>query len=134
MNAAGAAYSRRPSGFGTVAFAVAFIFSLVRPLAAAPDFVHAEGKRLVDGHGDTFVIKGINLGHWLVPEGYMFKFKQARSPSEIAGFFDALIGRGGGGALLDGISRRLYHRGGYPLHQGGRLQHRSRAAELAAFR
>ena len=75
-----------------MAFAVAFIFSLVRPLAAAPDFVHAEGKRLVDGHGDTFVIKEINLGHWLVPEGYMFKFKQARSPSEIAGFFDALIG------------------------------------------
>jgi endoglucanase len=94
MNAADPGYSRRPSGLGTLAFAVVFIFSLARPLAAAPDFVHAEGKRLVDGHGDTFVIKGINLGHWLVPEGYMFKFKQARSPSEIAGFFDALIGPG----------------------------------------
>ena len=29
----------------------------------------------VDGHGDRFSVKGINLGNWLVPEGYMFKFE-----------------------------------------------------------
>ena len=61
--------------------------------AASDDFIHAEGTRLVDGHGDTFAVKGINLGNWLVPEGYMFKFKHALSPTEIAGLFDSLIGR-----------------------------------------
>ena len=61
--------------------------------AAADDFIHAEGTRLVDGHGDGFAVKGINLGNWLVPEGYMFKFKHALSPTEIAELFEALIGR-----------------------------------------
>jgi hypothetical protein len=61
-------------------------------LAASADFIHADGTRLVDGHGGSFAVKGINLGNWLVPEGYMFKFKQARSPKEIAGVVDALVG------------------------------------------
>ena len=60
--------------------------------AAPADFIHAEGTRLVDSHGETFAVKGINLGNWLVPEGYMFKFKQARSPKEIAEVVDALLG------------------------------------------
>jgi endoglucanase len=60
--------------------------------AASPDFIHAEGTRLVDGHGDRFTVKGINLGNWLVPEGYMFKFTQARAPKEIAGVIEGLIG------------------------------------------
>jgi len=59
---------------------------------APADFVHAEGARLVDGQGADFTVRGINLGNWLVPEGYMFKFKKALSPSEIASLFDALLG------------------------------------------
>jgi hypothetical protein len=63
------------------------------PAIAAPgDFIHAEGKHLVDGNGRTFNIKGINLGNWLVPEGYMFKFKRARAPGEIADVIAVLIG------------------------------------------
>jgi endoglucanase len=57
------------------------------------DFIHASGARLVDGGGDQFDIKGINLGNWLVPEGYMFKFKHALSPMEIAWLFYDLLGR-----------------------------------------
>jgi endoglucanase len=60
--------------------------------AAPADFIHADGARLVDGHGDNFAVKGINLGNWLVPEGYMFKFKRALSPTEITGLFDTLLG------------------------------------------
>ena len=60
--------------------------------AGTIDFIRAEGARLVDSHGDDFAVKGINLGNWLVPEGYMFKFKQARSPKEIAGVIEALVG------------------------------------------
>ena len=93
MNAAGARYRRRPHRLGILAFAVILIFGHAPLHAAAPISSMPTGKRLVDGHGDTFAIKGINLGNWLVPEGYMFKFKQALSPSEISDFFDALIGR-----------------------------------------
>ena len=57
------------------------------------DFIHADGARLVDGRGNQFDIKGINLGNWLVPEGYMFKFKHALSPMEIGALFDDLLGR-----------------------------------------
>jgi GNAT superfamily N-acetyltransferase len=76
-----------------IAISVLVLLAGISPGRAAPaDFIHAEGTRLVDGHGENFAVKGINLGNWLVPEGYMFKFKTARSPSEIAGVIDALIG------------------------------------------
>jgi endoglucanase len=59
---------------------------------AAPNFIHAEGTHLVDAQGARFAVKGINLGNWLVPEGYMFDFKRKRAPSEIADVIAALIG------------------------------------------
>jgi endoglucanase len=60
--------------------------------AASGGFIHAEGKHLVDSSGARFAIRGINLGNWLVPEGYMFKFKRARSPGEISDVIETLIG------------------------------------------
>jgi endoglucanase len=60
--------------------------------AAPADFIHADGTRLVDGGGGEFAVKGINLGNWLVPEGYMFKFKHALSPMQISELFEALLG------------------------------------------
>jgi len=86
-------FSRRGAQLCALVFAIALIFGNGSRAVAAPDFIHAEGTRLVDGHGDTFAVKGINLGNWLVPEGYMFKFKKARNPAEIAGVIEALIGR-----------------------------------------
>ncbi|MGC1778703.1 MAG: cellulase family glycosylhydrolase [Xanthobacteraceae bacterium] len=74
------------------AVAVTVAGGLSAAVAAETDFIHADGKRLVDGRGETFAVKGINLGNWLVPEGYMFKFKHALSPAEIGELFDALIG------------------------------------------
>jgi hypothetical protein len=82
-----------------VAVFVSVIVSVLAPSlgtglaqAATADFIHAEGTRLVDGSGGNFAIKGINLGNWLVPEGYMFKFKHALSPTEIAGVVETLVG------------------------------------------
>ena len=60
--------------------------------AEPADFIHAEGTRLVDGHDENFAVKGINLGNWLLPEGYMFKFKRSQSPAEIEALFDELLG------------------------------------------
>jgi endoglucanase len=77
---------------GVLAIVVALIIGHSSAVAAPPNFVHAEGTHLVDARGERFAVKGINLGNWLVPEGYMFKFMRKRAPSEIAGVIEALIG------------------------------------------
>ncbi len=77
---------------GAFVLAITLIITLGPAVAAQPNFIHAEGTHLADAHGDRFAVKGINLGNWLVPEGYMFKFIQARAPKEIAGVIEALVG------------------------------------------
>jgi len=76
------------------ALAVAAVLSMGsgRAVAEPAGFIHADGTRLVDGQGADFAVKGINLGNWLVPEGYMFKFKRALSPTEIAAVIEKLVG------------------------------------------
>ena len=70
-----------------------------RPAAAESaghDFIRAEGKRLVTPDGATFFVKGINLGHWLVPEGYMFGFnRKTEAPSQIKRLYERLLGAHG---------------------------------------
>jgi hypothetical protein len=78
---------------GALLFVITLVIGNGPGVAAPPDFIHAEGTRLVEVNGDRFAIKGINLGNWLVPEGYMFKFMRARAPGEIAGLIEALIGQ-----------------------------------------
>jgi endoglucanase len=69
------------------------IFGNGAGLAASADFIHADGKRLVDSHGDTFAVKGINLGNWLYPEAYMFQLKRRiLAPTKIIEAFDRLVG------------------------------------------
>lgn len=83
----------RRSRAGALALGVCLIFGAGHAThAAAPNFIHAEGTRLLDAQGERFAVKGINLGNWLVPEGYMFEFKRQRAPTEIAGVIAALIG------------------------------------------
>ncbi len=38
-------------------------------------FFHTRGKEIISPEGKPFLIKGTNLGNWLVPEGYMFKLE-----------------------------------------------------------
>jgi endoglucanase len=66
---------------------------LAAGLAAASRFVHADGKRIVAPNGEKLLLRGINLGNWLVPEGYMFHFdKGPASYREISALFNDLIG------------------------------------------
>ncbi len=55
-------------------------------------FVHVEGRRFIGADGQAFPIRGISLGNWLVPEGYMFKFHRALSPRQIDAVFRHLAG------------------------------------------
>ena len=55
-------------------------------------FVTTRGKDLVSTDGKPLLLKGINLGNWLLPEGYMFKFKSANSPRLIQTVINELVG------------------------------------------
>ncbi|HSP88184.1 MAG TPA: cellulase family glycosylhydrolase [Ignavibacteriaceae bacterium] len=59
---------------------------------AQTDFISVKGKDFVDASGNKLLLKGINLGNWLVPEGYMFKFEYTSSPRLIYELFDQMIG------------------------------------------
>jgi len=55
-------------------------------------FVTVEGKEIVGPEGRAILLRGINLGNWLVPEGYMFKFDSATSPRLINEVISQLVG------------------------------------------
>ena len=55
-------------------------------------FITTRGKDLVSADGKPLLLKGINLGNWLLPEGYMFKFKSANSPRLIHTVINELVG------------------------------------------
>src|ERR1700750_2897292 len=59
---------------------------------AEANIAHIEGKRFVAPDGSTLHLKGISLGNWLMPEGYMFKFEVAKAPRQIYGAFEGLLG------------------------------------------
>ena len=66
------------------------------PLAAARTprerFVTTRGRDFVAPGGRVLRLRGINLGNWLLPEGYMFKFKSASSPRRIETVVSQLVG------------------------------------------
>jgi aryl-phospho-beta-D-glucosidase BglC (GH1 family) len=77
--------------FITLGFGSAAVAAAASPSAGR--FVHAGGKYLVDPEGHTLQLRGINLGNWMVPEGYMFGLEGGpQSPREIETFFNELIG------------------------------------------
>jgi endoglucanase len=55
-------------------------------------FVTTPGKQFLMPDGKPLILRGMNLGNWLVPEGYMFKFKTANSPRLIETVINQLVG------------------------------------------
>ena len=72
--------------------ALLVVLGLAAGAARADTIVRIEGKNFIAPDGSALQIKGINLGNWLMPEGYMFKFEVAKSPRQIYGAFDRLLG------------------------------------------
>lgn len=58
----------------------------------AEAFIRIQGHDLITPDGNKFFIKGTNLGNWLNPEGYMFKFNKANSGRFINEMFCQLVG------------------------------------------
>jgi endoglucanase len=72
---------------------LSLIAGLSPRLDAQSKFVHADGKYLVTPDGKHLLLRGINLGNWMEPEGYMFHFDGGpQSPREIEEFFNELVG------------------------------------------
>lgn len=59
---------------------------------AQSKFVTTRGKSFSSPDGKPLLLKGTNLGNWLLPEGYMFKFKTANSPRLINAVISELVG------------------------------------------
>ncbi len=55
-------------------------------------FVKTSGTNLINEQGEKIVLKGTNIGNWLVPEGYMFKMEKVSSPRKIDELLHELIG------------------------------------------
>ncbi|MCB9326512.1 MAG: cellulase family glycosylhydrolase [Lewinellaceae bacterium] len=51
-----------------------------------------DGQKVIDTEGNPIILKGTNLGNWLVPEGYMFKMGQVNAPRKIDELLYELIG------------------------------------------
>jgi len=69
------------------------LFSLVPATASGQTrFVTTAGRMIVAPDGKPLLLKGINLGNWLLPEGYMFKFKTTNSPRLIQAAINELVG------------------------------------------
>ncbi len=70
-----------------------FIIIFYSSLNAQPkDFFSVSGKKILDGDGKEILLKGIGIGNWLVPEGYMFRLKKTNSPMMIDQMLRQLIG------------------------------------------
>lgn len=56
-------------------------------------FVHADGDTIVDGSNQPLLLRGMGLGNWLLPEGYMWKFGDDTSaPRQIEAHLEQLVG------------------------------------------
>ena len=51
-----------------------------------------KGRQIVGRDGQPLLLKGIGIGNWLLPEGYMFGFRRANSPRLIDEVICQLVG------------------------------------------
>jgi len=73
----------------------ALLLMLLLPIglkAQNAKFITVKGKEIIGPDNKNFLIRGTNLGNWLVPEGYMFKFKSVNAPRLINEAFAELLG------------------------------------------
>ncbi|HEY9509675.1 MAG TPA: cellulase family glycosylhydrolase [Verrucomicrobiae bacterium] len=69
------------------------LFSLANAANAPLTFLHARGQDIVNEQGDPILLRGVGLGNWMLPEGYMWKFgNRADRPRRIEKLVSDLIG------------------------------------------
>ena len=82
---------------------LAVIFSVAiasQTTARAQGYLKASGTKIIDGSGNQLILRGVNLGNWLEPEGYMWQTSSfANSPTEIRDLVDNALGQQAGEAF-----------------------------------
>lgn len=75
-------------------FTLSFIISLLMLSNSYTQnsFVDVKGKDIITPDGKSILLRGINLGNWLNPEGYMFRFKNVNSFRLIDNVIKELVG------------------------------------------
>lgn len=74
-----------------ILLAVAALMVSCKP--AATSFLHRDGRHIVNGNGDTVLLRGIGLGGWMLQEPYMLKLSGvAPAQYDIRKKITALIG------------------------------------------
>ncbi len=69
------------------------MLSLSCAVAVGQGFLHVSGTKIVDGSSNEVQLRGLGLGGWLVPEGYMLQTASfANSPTAIQNKIAALVG------------------------------------------
>src|SRR5271155_1040826 len=49
-------------------------FALLPPTLNAAGFLHTSAQDISDENGNKILLRGVSLGNWMLPEGYMWKF------------------------------------------------------------
>ena len=63
------------------------------PPACAQGFLRAHGHDIVDETGKKVLLRGVGLGNWLLPEGYMWKFgREGDRPRKIEKLVEEMVG------------------------------------------
>ena len=60
--------------------------------ASADGYLHADGKRIVDGSGKPVILRGMGLGGWMLQEGYMLQLGKLGQQHVIRGKIVELVG------------------------------------------
>ena len=83
-------------------FLVLLSLVVFQSTAWSQNYVHANGKAIVEGNGDTLIIRAMGVGGWMVQEGYMLQTASFASPQhKIKDTIEALIGSTATDAFYD---------------------------------
>jgi endoglucanase len=71
---------------------MAVVFCAIVTSLNAQGFLHAEGKKIVNGRGENVLLRGIGLGGWMLQEGYMLRVNGQGQQNKIRSRIAELIG------------------------------------------
>ena len=105
------------------ALALSLLVWLSSAALAQSRFVHTSGTQLIDGTGHPLMLRGTNLGNWLVQEGYMFHFEQGpQSAREIEALTNELLGPEAADKFWHSLPRAVRHARRHSVSEAGGLQ------------
>lgn len=72
-------------------------------------FVRREGTDIVDGTGRPLLLRGMGIGNWLLPEGYMWKTSPVDSPRQLEAMFIELVGEDAAAGFWKGFRDAFFN-------------------------